>query len=439
MHKGSFDQASSMGSLPPASQDRFNRQRIAASMCSLALWCLTAFATSLPKGLLPFAVLMLISTLLAPEVLYRHIRDIRVPLLLIVSVLVMASTVMLLSIRRFDLNLGAMENHARLLAIPWCMLWVYASAPSKTRLWQGAMLGIAATCALTVWQTMTGTVRASGWNKNAIVFADTLLMVIVIALFCTPRGRWPWTMAVTCLGALALVLTGTRSAWIGLLLVLCVFLLTGRWATPGKRVALTVLGLALAVTALTLIPGLNQRVRIVELKQDIARYEQGDIQSSSGLRLERLHVAAQAVAAHPLTGVGLGQFDKGAMVRALPECQDSQEERCGMGHAHNDLAEWAATMGIPGALALIAIYLAPFLIFIRQMRRIPETQRWRSAAMTGAMLVLVFAFCGMTQSMFAHQLTAVIYPATVGVVLGLALRESAASTVRIVRYPERHW
>ena len=47
------------------------------------------------------------------------------------------------------------------------------------------------------------------------------------------------------------------------------------------------------------------------------------------------------------------------------------------------------------------------------------------------MLVLAFFLCGMTQSMFAHALSTMTYVVFVGLLLGLALRESPS--LRAVR------
>jgi len=52
------------------------------------------------------------------------------------------------------------------------------------------------------------------------------------------------------------------------------------------------------------------------------------------------------------------------------------------------------------------------------LQRIPRGSAW-----AGAMLVLVYVLCGLTQSVFKHQLTASVYAILCGVLLGLCLRE----------------
>ena len=43
----------------------------------------------------------------------------------------------------------------------------------------------------------------------------------------------------------------------------------------------------------------------------------------------------------------------------------------------------------------------------------------------GIMLVITYALCGLTQSMFAHQMTASFYVTLVGLLTGLSIVEGA--------------
>jgi O-antigen ligase len=160
-------------------------------------------------------------------------------------------------------------------------------------------------------------------------------------------------------------------------------------------------------------------VRLVELGQDLSRLEQGDVDSSAGARYERLQVAWEAFIDAPWTGVGMGRFDS-AMTR-LPVCRDpaTAVERCHLDHAHNDLAEWGATRGIPGVLALLAIYGVPLWVFFSLWRGQGRAAHGPAAA--GMAVVLIYMVCGLTQSMFAHQITAGVYASLVGILAGLAL------------------
>ena len=201
------------------------------------------------------------------------------------------------------------------------------------------------------------------------------------------------------------------------------------WRSRRSRMLLLGAAVAAAAALLASVPGVTETARLTELRQDLRRIDHGDHNSSTGARLERLQVAAQAFSDAPWTGVGYRGFDQ-AMQR-VPACRGEaarELERCHYGHAHNDLAEWAATMGVPGALALVLLYAIPLGLFLWLCRITPGQGPLRGSAAAGAMLVAVYLLGGLTQSMFAHQTSSALYAALCGLLLGLALRESGRHT-----------
>ncbi|KAF1697189.1 O-antigen polymerase [Pseudoxanthomonas koreensis] len=398
------------------------RLRWAMACAALGLWCLPALVLAVPKGLLPFGLLLLASTLLVPLRMCRAARDIGWPLLVVAATALVPLLVALASVRLTGSSEG-IDSRDRLLALPWTMAWAWALGPSRAMLWRGALAGLLAAAALAGAQVLAGAERAAGW-LNAIVFADVVLVLMVLVVFCRPRHRWRLASLGLALGFLAILLSGTRGAWPGMLLLLLVLVLGSGWRSRRSRGLLLATLVAGGAVLLASVPALTEQVRLVELRHDIERMESGDRNSSAGARLERLQVAAGAFADAPWTGVGIGEFDL-AMQR-LPICRGAgaaRVERCHFGHAHNDLAEWAATMGVPGVLSLLLLYGVPLWLFLR-LRRATDQGRLRGSAAAGAMLVAMFLLAGLTQSMFAHQTTTSIYAALGGILLGLALREA---------------
>lgn len=218
---------------------------------------------------------------------------------------------------------------------------------------------------------------------------------------------------------LLVVLTGSRGVWPALGLVLLFAVFSGDRQAWSRRLRWLAVAASLAAAALVFSPTLREQVRLNELGRDLARLQHGDVDSSAGARYERLQVAWQAFVDSPWQGVGIGQFDR-AMHR-LPVCQAaaSSPERCHLGHAHNDLAEWAATRGIPGIIALVAAYGIPLWLFLQLWWRAGRPQS--GPAVAGMSVVLVYLVCGLTQSMFAHQITAGLYACLVGILAGLSL------------------
>lgn len=402
-----------------ADKDRHGSQRMARALCALGLFALPALVVTTPANLLPFGLVLLASSLLGAGLLWRGRSLVQPavgrPLLWMPLVVIGLG---LLSLWHSGQGLRAIDNLSRLLVIPWTLLWVCALRPPMRALWSGAVVGLIGCVLLASWQVLAGAERAHGWT-NAIVLADVAVVLLALVLFCRPPARKFAVAGALLATVVVMVLTGSRGAWPALAVLLLGAVLGSGWGHLRHRVlALALLGTA-GLVGLALSPQLREQVRLVELSQDISRLEQGDVDSSAGARYERLQVAWQAFAEAPLTGVGVGRFDT-AMTR-LPVCRDPATAiaRCHLDHAHNDLAEWGATGGIAGVLALLAIYGVPLVVFVGLWRRQGPAAHGPAAA--GIAVVLIYMVCGLTQSMFAHQITAGLYACLVGVLSGLAL------------------
>lgn len=398
------------------------RLRCAKACAAAALWSLPALVLALPKGLFPFGLMLLASSLLVPLRLARGAREIGWPWWLAMIAVLAPLLVVAASIRMSGTNEG-LDGPDRWLGLPWAMAMAWALQPPREMLWRGALVGLISAMALALVQTLGGEPRPGGW-LNPIVFANVVLVLMVLAVFCRPPRSWHWAGLGLLLGTLAIVLSGTRGVWPGLVLLLVVLMLGSGWRSRRSRILLVGALAAGGILVLTSVPELTERTRLLELRQDLERMDRGDHDSSAGARLERLRVAVQAFADAPLTGVGYRQFDH-AMKR-LPACRGGparEVKRCHFDHAHNDLAEWAATMGAPGVLALALLYGIPLGLFL-YLRRGVHQGSLRGAAAAGAMVVVVSILGGLTQSMFAHQTTAAMYAALCGLLLGLALREA---------------
>jgi O-antigen ligase len=398
--------------------------RAGGRIAELGAFALTALVVSMPSGLLPFGLCLLLGSLVG----WRHLRDgiaardwsLRVVGWLTVAVIAMS----LLSIALFEHGLRDVGNRSRFLVLPWAALWAYALQPRQIWLWRGALVGVFAAMLIALLQVMNGADRAEGFT-NAIVFADIVLMLLVVAVFSRPDGNVRWLLGAAVATVVVIVLSGSRGVLLALLATLGVLIWGAPWHSARARLLTFIGGAVLAVGIALSVPALTDQMRLGELQSDLQRYEVGDTDSSAGARIERLHVAWDTVKAHPLTGVGVGRFDDA--MHDLPACAaDPSLYRCQLGHAHNDLAEWSATQGVPGLLLLIAVYGVPLWMFVRLHRRSGQKQ-FRGPAAAGVMLVISYALCGLTQSMFAHQVAASFYTAMVGVLTGLAARQAQQS------------
>ncbi|SOT94452.1 O-antigen ligase family protein [Xanthomonas arboricola] len=390
-------------------------------IAELGVFALTALVVSMPSGLLPFGLCLLLGSLVGWRSLRAGVAmrpwSLRALGWLAAAVIAMS----LLSIVLFEHGLRDVDNRSRFLVLPWAAVWAYALRPRQVWLWRGALAGVFAAMLIAMLQVMNGADRAEGWT-NAIVFADIALMLLVVAVFCRPPGKVRWLVGAAIATVVVIVLSGSRGVWLSLLVTLGVLIWGAPWQSARMRLLTFVGSAVLAVGVVLSVPALTQQMRLGELQSDLQRYEVGDSDSSAGARIERLHVAWDTLRAHPLTGIGVGRFDDA--MRELPVCAgDTWLLRCHLGHAHNDLAEWGATQGVPGLLLLFAVYGVPLWIFVRLHRRSGQRQ-FRGPAAAGVMIVVSYALCGLTQSMFAHQVSASFYTSMVGVLVGLAARQA---------------
>jgi O-antigen ligase len=375
-----------------------------------------------PKGLSVFAVLMLVATLLALPEAWRG-RDERAPRALHVlqgaalAVLGVAS----LSMWGSGAGTSALDNPARALLLPWCAWLAWTTRVRVTSLWYGALAGLALAFAVSVVQASLGADRAGG-EANPIVFANAVLALLVVGMFCRPpRNGFPMQLLLAVLVALAVVaviLSGSRGVLPGLGLVVLMLLAGGEAGHRGWRLGATGTALALLLAALWTVPWLSTQFRLDQLHADVAGYARGQVDQPISARLALWSVAWDAFREAPLTGAGIEAF--ASRVDASTYCQGASRHFCGLEHAHNDVAQWAATMGIPGLAALLALYGVPLVVAVLQVRRnrlrAPVGPSWAAV-----ILVTAYMVSGLTQSMFSHALSTSAYVVLVGLLLGMGM------------------
>ncbi|WDS37840.1 O-antigen ligase family protein [Pseudoxanthomonas sp.] len=398
------------------------RLRVARGFYALALVLLPACLIATPWGLTPAACCTLVAALLAPDRIWRARKAAGWPVLAMLLVVLFVVAVVSFSVLVHHDTWQEAGSRGRVLMIPMAALMVLGLAPPRAALWGGAVLGLFGACIVALVQTMQHLPRADGWN-NAITFADMAVLLLALVVFLRPSGRFLITVAATCAGLVAIGLSGTRGAWPAAALVVIIALFVRITSGRGHRVEAAMLVLLAVAAFAVVLPQVQQRVEALQV--DMLRYAAGDPDSSSGARLELFALATGEMQARPWTGAGVGRFER--VVHAAPQCQVPDPDRwCSLGHAHSDFPEWGATMGIPGLLALLALYGVPAWLFARQVLVRPFPRRSRSAALAGLAVVTTFVLCGLSQSMWAHQLSGGSFLVLVGVLLGFSLREDPA-------------
>ncbi|MCB9898447.1 MAG: O-antigen ligase family protein [Planctomycetes bacterium] len=241
------------------------------------------------------------------------------------------------------------------------------------------------------------------------------------------RKRLLWTLAVVAL-LVYLVLLGSRAGLAAAALGGAVFGLlvalrrtTGGLPAPGRRAAV-VLGAFVAAGAV--VP-LSETVRGF-LK---ARFYDG-VHVLEGLGLGDFHdavfrstlfrKAVEMASEQPLRGVGAGNFPV-----VYPRYEPLLTVKP---HAHNDLLQAFAELGLPGVLVLLSLFALLVIVLLRAASRAPDERRF---VLAGGMLgsLATFVVCGFFEVPFTVASTASVLALVAGLAARLERPGDAPETV----------
>jgi O-antigen ligase len=97
------------------------------------------------------------------------------------------------------------------------------------------------------------------------------------------------------------------------------------------------------------------------------------------------------------------------------------------GETHNDMLMAMASYGILGASALLIVYFAPAVVFLRRLRQ-PLAMPARASAAMGLALCLSFVVFGLTELMFRGMRTISMYGMLIALFLALSHPRSATGS-----------
>ncbi|HAI59483.1 MAG TPA: hypothetical protein DCM32_06350, partial [Xanthomonadaceae bacterium] len=256
---------------------------------------------------------------------------------------------------------SAIEAAKDLRYLPF--LWLVAMAVATARGRRIVLVGIAAIAA--AWtvdgllQALTG--HSLGGPANAdrlsgIFGAGNLKLGLVLAtlspfllLPAAQRGLLPWLVAAAALG-IVILLAGARAAWLSFGLVLVV---SGWRAWGWRRAVLGLLVGGMATVALVMAFGDHLGPRVQRTLQAFQLQEGGLDFALSG-RVVLWQTTAGIIVDHPLTGVGVDNFQRAYKAYGEPGDQFVDWGRPGAFHAHQIVLEVLSETGLVGLLLWLA-------------------------------------------------------------------------------------
>lgn len=294
-------------------------------------------------------------------------------------------------------------------------LWIGRTGLSERALFRAVVLASFTALGIALFDVLVhGSVRVFGWRHqwNAVPFGNFSLLLGFLAfagsigpMFAgTPdRARVALGLAATVAGIYASILTGTRGGWLAMPVLLGLTIWAALRAYRGRVLAsrhfLPALGAMLAfVVAAMLLSGTAQHRIDIAVEQVAAFLDGGGsrdaIDSSTELRLEMWKWGLEKAAEHPLTGVGLANYDE-ARRRAV-ESGRMPASFAGLANLHNELISSLALGGIPTALAVVAFWILMGSFFAR---RIDERDVFFFAT-AGLLVVAGTCVFSMTEGLF---------------------------------------
>ncbi|MCJ7440597.1 MAG: O-antigen ligase family protein [Thermoanaerobaculaceae bacterium] len=215
--------------------------------------------------------------------------------------------------------------------------------------------------------------RIRGPLAHYMLYAGWVLLgvsVVLAELLLNPARRLWLLLPPALLGPVALLLSYTRNAWVGLAAGL--LLLAAVWH---RRLLLLYPVVALALWFVFPRPVLERVISIFDLRQ-AANYDRVCM-TISGLQMVR---------DFPLTGVGLDMVD-----RLYPLYRRDDAPRWRVPHLHNNLVQIAAERGLPALAAYLWLLGAFFTVTWRGLPRLSGERRAGVAASLTAVLAITVA------------------------------------------------
>lgn len=273
---------------------------------------------------------------------------------------------------------------------------------------------------------------------NKILFGDYLLLFGVLSLFSIdwfgkdtlPLRLLKWAGFV--FGLIATFHSGTRGALLAIPVFIAIY-----WYSRGVRLSFKVVALSFtaAIVAITIgyFSSDTAQQRLQVLSNDIATYESGNKDTSTGIRWQLNKAAIQVFLQHPIFGVGpevVGgkpdgfakeierMFQAGELTPGAAEIG-----RCCQ--AHNEILAKAADLGLLGLAALFALYGVPLYLFWQATKETLQIRK--TAGILGLTLVSGHVIFGLTVGLLGLTMTAAFYALSVAVLLAACYNENKIS------------
>jgi len=323
-----------------------------------------------------------------------------------------------------------------LIAIPLVSVY-YLSFDSKRNVWMKYAVGCVVMGLLALVDILLLDKSRAGGGHNEVAFGCTALAMtsIVIASFFrfnqVRYGKAIFLLAIL-MGVCAMVLSGTRTSWVGggIVLVIAMFFYLDRYSFFRRILLTLVLMSAIAIVSSSL-PRVQER--FAEGIDMITPYLKGEEQTkynAFSYRVEVWKLGWQAGLENKIFGFGPGNTK-----RVINEYARQNPQITGLhsiNHIHNQFLQTFAMTGLVGLCSFLALIVCHLWIFTKYLRR-QYSLEVRCLALAGLLLLVSYLVQSIPGVPFYGKQYLMMYgfaSATIwGCLLG-ALRESESAATR---------
>lgn len=210
----------------------------------------------------------------------------------------------------------------------------------------------------------------------------------------------------------------TRASWI-ITLILSILAGVFFWRENKKTVATTggviLLGIALFFSFTSADKWLG---RFKLIQSDVVQYQEGNANTSIGARLQLWEASWMIFTEHPWTGIGGRKqvFQENMARTGINFAPEAARQK----HAHNEFLQRAVRYGILGGIAVLAVFLVPFIYFFSCIRSSDPVLK--TTAFTGAVYSLAFFLFGLSDVIFEWRTTVHLYIVVLSVLLAILIK-----------------
>lgn len=334
---------------------------------------------------------------------------------------------------RQDLHVAHLDSPARfLLAIPIFILIRRSTVDALSILTMAIVIGTLLTLSI---QLLPSARQPWDANRMSSHFADPLsfgyitLAFALLALTSIWQTR-PHGPKLTVLKGLAFtaglymsIQTQSRTGWLAIPVLAAIAIYVNRNRLPSWRFSIPAF---LVITSMFALYNSSEIVqtRINQTLDDISHYSFEGVapETSVGLRLTFLRIAADMISQKPVLGYGDTQVTKPEVpVSVKAYASDFAIDFALSAGFHNEIVTTAVQYGLFSALAAALCFLIPLSIYWIGLQS--ESSTSRQAASLGIAFTLVYMMSSISTEVFGLKYTVSLYAMTTAILCGIVTRD----------------